>query len=436
MHPGRFINLHLVLALAASPWPWSPAAADLSADIEAVEPKVIAWRRDIHQNPELSNREFRTAALVAKHLEALGVEVETGIAHTGVVGTLVGALPGPVVALRADMDALPVTEQTDLPFASKVRAEYNGEQVGVMHACGHDAHVAILMGAAEVLAENREQLRGTVKFFFQPAEEGAPAGEEGGARLMIKEGVLEGADGPQAIFGLHVFHIQTGAIYYRPGGALAASDWLEIKVTGRQTHGSAPWLGIDPITVAAQIITALQTIPSRQLDVTNAPAVVSVGAIHGGVRGNIIPDTVEMTGTIRTFDKKMQADLHQRIRRTADNIAASAGATAEVTIRPYSPVTYNDPELTRRMLPTLKRAAGADNVFEARRITGAEDFSYFQEKIPGLYVGLGVNREGVGPWLAPPNHSPLFYVNEDALIVGVRTMVGLAMDYGKTSNNN
>ena len=418
------------ISLLTPPYQGLSAAPDhLNAAIAAVEAKVIAWRRDIHQHPELSNREFRTAALVADHLRALGLEVQTGVAHTGVVGTLAGGKAGPVIALRADMDALPVVEQVDLPFASKVRAEYNGQEVGVMHACGHDAHTAILMGAAEVLAAHRHEIAGSIKFFFQPAEEGAPAGEEGGARLMIKEGVLDGPKAPEAIFGLHVFPVETGKIYYRARGALAASDWLQIKVTGRQTHGSAPWLGVDPITVAGQIVTALQTIPSRQLDVTTAPAVVTIGSIHGGVRGNIIPDTVEMSGTIRTFDRAMQKDLHARIRRTAENIAASAGATAEVAIRAYSPVTFNDPALTERMVPTLEWAAGANKVTQARRITGAEDFSYYQERIPGLFIALGINREGVGPWLAPPNHSPLFYVNEDALIVGVRAMVGLAMDY-------
>ena len=302
-----------------------------------------------------------------------------------------------------------------------------------MHACGHDAHVAMLMGAAEVLAKNRDSIAGTIVFVFQPAEEGAPEGERGGAKLMVEEGLLSGPDAPEVIFGLHVFPVETGAIYYRPRGSLAAADWLTIKVTGRQTHGSAPWMGIDPITVAGQIVTALQTIPSRQLDVTNAPTVVSIGAINGGVRGNIIPDTVEMKGTIRTFDREMQKDLHERIVRTAEHVAASAGATAEVVIDPYAPVTFNDPTLTQRMLPTLQWAAGAENVFEARPITGSEDFSYFQEKIPGLYVGLGINRAGVGRWLAPPNHSPKFFVNEDALIVGVRALVGFAVDYGDTA---
>jgi amidohydrolase len=401
----------------------------LDEAINAVEPQVIAWRRDIHEHPELSNREFRTAALVAAHLRALDIDVRTDVAHTGVVGTLVGGQPGPVIALRADMDALPVTEQVDLPFASKVRAEYNGAKVGVMHACGHDAHVAILMGAAEVLAARRESIKGTIQFFFQPAEEGAPAGEQGGAKLMIEEGVLDGDNAPEAIFGLHVFPFPAGMILYRPEGAMAAADWLTIKVTGRQTHGSSPWLGVDPITVTAQIINAIQAISSRQLDVTKAPAVVTIGAIHGGVRGNIIPDSVELTGTIRTFDREMQADLHDRIRRTAEHVAKASGAEAEVIIDAYSPVTYNDPDLVTRMLPALRWAAGDTRVMQARPITASEDFSYFQERIPGLYIGLGVNAPGVGPLQAAANHSPLFFVNEDTLVVGVRAMVGMALQY-------
>lgn len=409
----------------------SASAADLDAALAAVEPRVIEWRRDIHQHPELSNREFRTAALVAAHLRELGMGVQEGVAHTGVVGTLVGALPGPVVALRADMDALPVVEQTGLPFASQAVAEYNGEQVGVMHACGHDAHVAMLMGAAEVLAAQREQLAGAVKFVFQPAEEGPPVGEDGGAKMMVAQGVLDEPHAPEAIFALHVFPLESGTLYHRARGAMAAADWLSIKVRGRQTHGASPWLGVDPITVAAQIVTALQAIPSRQLDVTNAPAVVTIGSIQGGVRGNIIPDEVVMEGTIRTFDRDMQADLHERIRRTAQNIAVAAGAVAEVTIRHAAPVTFNDPELARRMVPALHWAAGADKVREFRPITGAEDFAYYQERIPGLMVGLGAKPAAYGPdEPAPSNHSPLFDVNEDALLVGVRTLVAFALMYG------
>ena len=412
-----------------------PARADdlkpaLGPAIKAIEPKVIAWRRDIHQNPELSNREFRTAQLVADHLEALGLDnIQTGVAHTGVVATLVGGKPGPTIALRADMDALPVTEMTGLPFASKAKAAYNGNEVGVMHACGHDTHVAILMGAAEVLANARKDLPGKIRFIFQPAEEGAPEGEEGGAKLMIEEGVLEGPDAPEAIFGLHVSSMPAATLNYRFEGVLAAADWLRIVVKGRQTHGSAPWRGVDPIIVSAQIMTALQTIPSRQLNITQAPAVVTIGSIHGGVRGNIIPDQVEMVGTIRTFDVAMRKDLLERIERTAVQIAESAGAVAEVTIDPYAPVTYNDPDLARRMLPTLEWAAGEGMVVESLRRMGAEDFSYYVERIPGFYFFLGVNKKGVSEAEAPANHSPHFYVNEETLIVGLRAMVGVAVDY-------
>ncbi|HVS14758.1 MAG TPA: amidohydrolase [Thermoanaerobaculia bacterium] len=399
----------------------------IAAAAKVIEPEVIEWRRDFHQNPELGNRELRTAAKVAGHLRSLGIEVTTGVAHTGVVGILRGGKPGPVVALRADMDALPVTEKVDVPFASHVTAEYAGQQVGVMHACGHDNHVAILMGAAEVLAGMREDLPGTVKLIFQPAEEGPPPGERGGAALMIAEGVLENPK-PDAIFGLHVGPKPSGLLGYRPEGAMAAADALSIVVEGRQTHGSSPWMGVDPVIVSAQIMTALQLIPSRQLDVTRAPAVVTIGSIHGGVRGNIIPETVEMTGTIRTFDTAMREDLLERIRRTAERIAESAGARATVTIDAYAPVVHNDPELTRRMIPTLDWAAGG-RVAEQPRIMGAEDFAFFQEKIPGFYFWLGVNEDGVGAGEAAPNHSPYFFANEDALIVGVRAMAGVAWDY-------
>ncbi|HEY8134267.1 MAG TPA: amidohydrolase, partial [Thermoanaerobaculia bacterium] len=333
------------------------AAIDQRIDEAAknVEPKVIECRRDIHQHPELGNREFRTSKLVADRLKQLGIEVRTPIAHTGVVGILRGGKPGRVVALRADMDALPVTEQVDLPFKSTARTTYNGQEVGVMHACGHDAHVAILLGVAEVLASIRNELPGTVVFLFQPAEEGAPQGEEGGAALMVKEGAL---DNPKvdAVFGLHVTsRYPVGQIAYRPGPELAAVDSFRIKVHGRQTHGAYPWLGVDPIVVASQIVLALQTIPSRQLDVSLAPAIVTVGSIHGGVRNNIIPDDVEMIGTIRSLEEKMRSDIHTRIKRTAEDIASSAGATADVTIESGYPMTSNDPKLTERMAPTLRR---------------------------------------------------------------------------------
>lgn len=402
----------------------------LLASIEAVEPKVIEWRRDFHRHPELSNREFRTAAKVADHLRALDFDrVETGIAHTGVVGTLKGARPGPVIALRADMDALPVREQTNLPFASEAKAEYNGEEVWVMHACGHDTHVAMLMGAAEVLAQHRDLLSGTVKFIFQPAEEGAPAGERGGAALMIEEGVLDPPDAPEAIFGLHAWPARAGTLNYRAGPFMAASDSLAIDIRGRQTHGSSPWRGVDPIYVAGQIVTALQGIPARQLDITKGPAVITIGSIRGGVRGNIIPDDVRLEGTIRTFDTGVREELHARLRRTVDHIAEASGASVTVTIDPYAPVTGNDPELLRRMMPTLQWAAGEGNVEEHPLITGAEDYAHYERHIPGLYLMLGINEEGVAPGEAASNHSPLFHVNEDALITGVRAHVGFALDY-------
>lgn len=394
-----------------------------------VEQDVIKWRHYFHQNPELSNREYNTAKKIAKHLRKLGLEVQTGIAHTGVVGILKGGKPGPVVALRADTDALPVEEKTGLPYASKVRTTYLGRDVGVMHACGHDAHIAILLGAAKVLSDMKAEIPGTIKFIFQPAEEGAPEGEEGGAKLMIKEGVLGGKYQPEAIFALHVWPGAPGTVMYRPKGAMAASDQLEIVVRGKQTHGSSPWAGVDPIIVSAQIMTALQTIPSRHLDITVAPSVITIGSIHGGIRGNIIPDEVKMSGTIRTFDKAIREELLARLKKTATAIADSAGATAEVKINPYAPVTYNDPALTARMVPSLEKAVGAENVLDSPLIMGAEDFAYFQEKIPGLYVFLGVRQDGVSQEDAPSNHSPYFFVNDRALKNGVRTLSTLALDY-------
>ena len=409
------------------------AGQQLDAAFAAVEPKVIAWRRDIHEHPELSNREFRTAEKVAAHLRALGFDkIETGIAHTGVVGTLKGAKPGPVVALRADMDGLPVREQTGLPFASKAKGEYNGQEVDVMHACGHDTHVAMLMGAAEVLATNRDLISGTVKFIFQPAEEGAPADEEGGAELMIREGVFDPPDAPEAIFGLHAWPVPEGTLNYRSGSFMAAADGLQIVIKGRQTHGSSPWAGVDPINVAAQVMTAVQAIPSRQLDITKGPAVITIGSIHGGVRGNIIPEEVRMEGTIRTFDAGVREELHAKLKKTVNSIAEAAGATAEITISGGVPVTGNDPQLLQKMMPSLQWAAGADRVVEHRLITGAEDYSFFQKRIPGLFLMLGINKAGVAAGQAPANHSPLFDASEDALMVGVRAHVGFVLDYPAT----
>lgn len=409
------------------------APADLHSRIDAaaarVNDSVIACRRDLHEHPELGNREERTAKIVADKLRALGIDVQEKVAHTGVIGLLRGGKPGKVVALRADMDALPVTEQVDLPFASKVRTTYNGQEVGVMHACGHDAHVAILLGVAEVLAGMRSELPGTVKFLFQPAEEGAPQGEEGGAKLMVEEGAL---DNPKvdAVFGLHVTsRFPVGEIAYRPEGMMAAVDSFKIVVRGKQTHGAYPWLGVDPIVVASQIVLGLQTIPSRQLDSTVAPSIVTVGAIHGGVRNNIIPDSVEMIGTIRSLDAKMRDEIHTRIRRTAESIATSGGATAEVTITTGYPITYNDATLTERSLPSLRNAAGAKNVRLVNAVLGAEDFSFFQQKVPGLFFWLGTRPVNETAEQAASNHSPLFFVDESGLALGVRAMAYVAADY-------
>ena len=407
------------------------AGGDINELVETVTSAVVAWRHDIHQHPELGNRETRTAAIVAEHLERLGLKVQTGVAHTGVVGVLRGGQPGRTIALRADMDALPVTEKTDVPFRSLVRAQYNGREVGVMHACGHDAHTAILMGVAQVLAAKRETLGGTVKFIFQPAEEGPPAGEEGGAALMIAEGVLQDPK-PDAIFGLHTMPGPTGLVGYRIGAILASADGLHINVTGRQTHGAIPWGGVDPVVVASQIVLGLQLIPSRQLDARSA-TIISIGSIQGGVRGNIIPEQVTMEGTIRILDPATRDDVLARIKRTAENIAAAAGATAQVRFKPYAPVTYNDPELTRAMIPTLQRVAG-QGAMEVPPWTPSEDFAHFQQHIPGLYLFLGANRAGVAVGEAAPNHSPYYYVNDDALPLGVKVLASLAIDYLNSSD--
>jgi amidohydrolase len=409
--------------------PAGAPAADLDARIAAIEPKVLAWRRDIHQHPELSNRETRTAALVADHLRGLGMEVKTGVAHTGVVGLLKGGRPGPVVALRADMDGLPVTEEVDVPFRSRARATYNGQEVGVMHACGHDAHVAILLGVAEILAGMRDRLPGTVKFIFQPAEEGPPAGEEGGAPLMVKEGALENPR-PEAIFGLHVLAgMPSGMLSYRAGPLMASADWVYIIVRGRQTHGAWPWMGVDPVATASQIVLGLQTIVSRQIDVSKEPAVVTIATIHGGARKNIIPDSVELSGTIRSFDEDMRADIHRRIQHIAEHIAQSAGATAEVRIEKAAAVTVNDPALTERVLPALRRAAGDSGLKQHQRVMVAEDFSYFQQQVPGLFFFLGVTPRDQDMAQAASNHSPRFFIDEPALLTGVRAMTAVTLDF-------
>jgi amidohydrolase len=410
----------------------APAVAATSLDeaARAVAPRVIEWRRDLHQNPELGNREFRTSKLVAAHLESLGLEVRTGIAHTGVVGILKGGQPGPTIALRADMDALPVTERVDLPFKSTVTAEYRGERVGVMHACGHDGHTAILMGAAEVLAARRNQLPGTVLFIFQPAEEGAPEGEQGGAPLMLREGVF-GDLKPEAIFGLHLWSAQNaGQIGYRRGSIMAAADSFRIVVNGRQTHGSTPWGGVDPIVAAAQIVTDMQTVVSRQTDITRWPAVVSIGAVKGGIRTNIIPDSVEMLGTLRTFDPAVRQSVIEKMRRVAEHVAAANGATATFEILPGStPVLVNTPELTQRMLPSLERAAGQGNVVEIPFVTAAEDYAYFALEVPSLYFFVGSTPVGQDAATAPSNHSPFYVVDESSLDFGLRALVNVATDY-------
>jgi amidohydrolase len=410
--------------------PPSTLAGAIDAAARALEPQVIAWRRDIHAHPELGNREFRTAGIVAEHLRKLGLDdVRTGVAHTGVVALLKGALPGPVVALRADMDALPVAEQVDLPFASKVRTEWNGEQVGVMHACGHDAHVAILMGVASLLAGLRAQLRGTVKFIFQPAEELPPEGEEGGAKMMVEQGAMDNPR-PDAVFGLHVTsRLPVGTIGYRPGPAMASADSLKIRIDGRQTHGAMPWYGVDPIVASAQVVLGLQTLVSRELDLTHEPAVVTIGSIKGGVRGNIIPDAVEMLGTIRTFDEEMRDGLHERVTYLAEAISRGARAGCKVCITKNYPVTVNDPALTEAMVPTLQRVAGPQHAVHVPKVMGSEDFSFFQRVSPGLFFFVGVVPADVPVAQAAPNHSPRFYIDERALLLGMRALAHVACDY-------
>jgi amidohydrolase len=427
MRAGTFVVAVLMPMLLAPPAPATgPLAADIERFTDAVEPELIEWRRHLHQHPELSNREVGTSKYVAERLRSFGLEPQTGVAKTGVVAVLKGGQPGPVVALRADMDGLPVREEVDLPFASRVTSEYEGNKVGVMHACGHDTHVAILLATARVLTQMQDRIPGSVKFIFQPAEEGAPLDEgPAGAQLMVKEGVMQGV---AAVFGLHVFaNVPTGTITYRSGPFMAASDQFDILVTGKQTHGSAPWRGVDPIVVGAQIVNALQTIVSRNVDITRLPAIVSVGQFQSGVRNNIIPETARLVGTIRTFDDEVQNDIHARVRRIAEGIAAGAGATVDVKIHRGYPVTSNDPELTRRMLPTLERVAPG-KVKESELITGAEDFTYYQRQAPGLFVFLGITPpEQVGK--APANHSPLFFADEKALPTGVRALANLAVDY-------
>ncbi len=403
------------------------AQSDLDARIDkatpGVIPQVVAWRRDIHQHPELSGEEVRTAKLVADALRSFGIEVQEHVdGHTGVIGILRGGKPGPVVALRADMDALPVTEEVDVPFKSTVRGRYLNQDVGVMHACGHDSHVAMLLGAAKVLASMKDQIPGTVKFLFQPAEEGL-----GGAKWMVDGGALENP-APSAIFGLHVFPFKVGEVHYVSGGLMASGDGLEITVHGKQTHGALPWGGVDPVVVASQIVLGLQSVVSRQVDLTSSPAIVTVATIHGGVRANIIPDSVVMTGTVRTFDEKMRATLRERITRTAEEIAKSAGATADVKMTMGTGVTYNDPALTAFIAPTLQRVTGGHAVVGPQTTT-SEDFSLYQQKIPGVFFFLGITPPDANPDLVARNHSPKFYVDEDAFPTGVRLLASTAVDY-------
>lgn len=406
---------------------------DMSRDIDAattkIMPKVVEWRRHLHQYPELGNREVKTAKYVEDHLRRLGIEVRTGVAKTGVVGILKGGQSGPVIGLRADMDALPVTERNSLPFASKETADFNGQRVGVMHACGHDTHVAMLMGAAEVLAGMKDKIKGTVVFIFQPAEEGPPAGEAGGASLMVKEGVM---DNPKidAIFGAHIdSQTEAGTLKYKSGAMMASSDWFQIKVKGRQTHGAYPWLGTDPIAVATQIYTGLQMIVSRRSELPKAPVVITVGRINGGIRENIIPEEVTMAGTIRTLDSEMQKDVHEKIRQTAKSIAESMGATAEVMIDTKTLVTYNTPDLVKKMLPSLEKAAGKENVSEMNWVTGAEDFSYFGQKAPSFFFNVGGMKKGQDPKTAPPHHTPDFYLDDSRMDVGVKAFANIVFDF-------
>jgi amidohydrolase len=408
-------------------------AVDMSREIDAaaakVLPKVIEWRRFIHQHPELSNREVNTSKLVAAELTRLGIEVRTGIAKTGVVGILKGGLPGPVIGLRADMDALPITERTDVPFKSTVTSEYNGQTVGVMHACGHDSHVAMLLGTANVLAGMKDKIKGTVVFIFQPAEEGAPAGETGGASDMVKEGVM---DNPKidAVFGIHInAKIEIGKIGWKSEGFMAASDWFTIKVKGKGSHGAYPWNGVDPIATATQIYTGLQMIVSRESDLTHSPVVITVGRINGGVRENIIPEEVTMGGTIRTLDPDIQKLVHEKIKLTATKIAESMGATVEVTIEKKTPITYNTPALVKKMLPSLEKAAGKENVNEMRWVTGAEDFAFYGSKAQAFFFNVGGLPKGKDPDTAADHHTPDFYIDDSRLDVGIKAFCNIVFDY-------
>ncbi|MFN8243392.1 MAG: amidohydrolase [Ferruginibacter sp.] len=406
--------------------------AIIATKAAAIQSSLVEWRRHLHQHPELSNREYQTAAYIVEQLKNLGLEIQTGIAKTGVVAILKGDKPGPVMALRADMDALPVKERVNIPFASADSSDYMGQRVPVMHACGHDAHVAMLLGTAQVLASLKKNIAGTVKFIFQPAEEGAPGSEEGGAALMVKEGVM---DNPKVdvVFGMHIESwIPAGDIQYKPGAFMASADWFSIKVKGLSSHGAQPWLGVDPIAVSAEIVEGLQQIVSRQMDLTRAPVVITVGKIHGGVRNNIIPEECQLDGTIRTLDSKMQTEVHERIRHTAEKIAEASNAKAEVSFDTRTLVTYNTPELVEKMIPSLKTAAGTDHVRSMDWVTGAEDFSYYGTKAPAFFFYFGGMPRGNDPKNAPPHHTPDFMIDDSYLYVGVKTFCQLVMDYPGT----
>jgi amidohydrolase len=428
-HPNfKMKKIFILIALALPSFSGAQHTANIEDAIKKIEPKTIAWRRDFHAHPELGNREFRTAKIIAAHLRSLGMEVKEGVAKTGVVGILKGGKPGPTIGLRADIDGLPVTERNDLSFRSKEKGTYNGQQVGTMHACGHDTHTAMLLSAAEILSAMKNELAGTVKFIFQPAEEGPPEGEEGGAPLMVKEGVLENPK-VEAMFGLHI-NAQTpvGQIKYREQGIMAASDWFTIKIKGKQSHGAQPWLGIDPVVIGAQIITGLQTIVSRQSELTKNAVVISTTIFKGGVRENIIPEEATIAGTIRTLDKGMQKEVWERIELTAKNIAEASGAIAEVSIIPKTLVTYNDPELTRKMLPSLNKASN-NNAIVMDAVTGAEDFSFFAQKVPALYFFVGGMSVDKDPKTTAPHHTPDFYIDEAGMQTGIKAYCYLVLDY-------
>jgi len=423
------ILILLLLSQAAFAQVNSKLQAKLDQQAKEIEQKVIEWRRHFHQYPELSNRETKTGAYIAEHLKKLGLEVQYPVAKTGVVALLKTGKPGPVIALRADMDALPVTERGTLPFASKEKVTFNGQETGVMHACGHDSHIAILMGVAEILVKDKADLKGTIKFIFQPAEEGAPVGEEGGAGLMVKEGVLENPK-VDAIFGLHIQSMRPiGKIGYKSGGMMAAADTYSVTVKGKQSHGSAPWMGVDPIVTSAEIILGLQTIISRQTELTKEAAVITVGRIQSGIRENIIPEEAFFAGTIRTLDTTMQNMIHEKIKLTATKIAESQGATAEVVIRRGTPVTYNDPSLTAQMVSSLNKAAGQSNVENIDAVTGAEDYAFYQKKVPGLFVFVGAMPPDADPTKVASHHTPDFFIDERGFLTGIRTMLDLTVDY-------